>query len=109
MSSILDYTNTIFVFHQISGISLTRGKEFRKYWPQVFELEENKATNEWWIGNWLIDGFNATYKNISASFLKVGDESMSAIRFRTTEKRELTSLVLYFPQAGATGDRVQEI
>ena len=54
----------------------------------------------------LIYGFNTACKNIAASFLKVGDESMGAIRFRTAEKRELTSLVLYFPQARTNGKRV---
>ena len=30
-------------FYQIYGISITRGKEFRNYWPQVFESEADKA------------------------------------------------------------------
>ena len=37
----------------------------------------------------LINGFNAACNNIAASDLKVGDESMSAIRFRTTAKGNL--------------------
>ena len=40
----------------------------------------------------LIDGFNIACKNIAASFLKVGDESMSAIRFRTTAEGNLPHL-----------------
>ena len=44
----------------------------------------------------LIDGFNVACKNISASYLKVGDESMSAIRFRTTAKGNLTHLSYIF-------------
>ena len=40
----------------------------------------------------LIAGFNAACKNIAASFLKVGDESMGAIRFRTTAKGNLPHL-----------------
>ena len=32
----------------------------------------------------LIDEFNVAFKNIAASYLKVGGESMSAIRFQTT-------------------------
>ena len=43
-------------------------------------------------GIFLIDGFNAACKNIAASFLKVEDESMSAIRFRTTTKGNLPHL-----------------
>ena len=39
-----------------------------------------------------IDGFSTACKNIAASFLKVGGESMSAIRFRTTAKGDLPHL-----------------
>ena len=76
-----------FPSHQISGISLTRGKQFRRFWPQGFELEADMNTDEWWRAKHLFDGFNTAIKNIAASFLKLGDESMSAIRFWTTEKR----------------------
>ena len=40
----------------------------------------------------LINGFNAACNNIAASFLKVGDESMSAIRFWKTAKGNLPHL-----------------
>ena len=40
----------------------------------------------------LFDGFNTACKNISASFMKVGDESMSTIRFRATAKVSLPHL-----------------
>ena len=40
----------------------------------------------------LIDGFNAECKNISASLLKVGGDSMRKIRFRTTAKVNLPHL-----------------
>ena len=40
----------------------------------------------------LIDGFNTECKNISASSLKVGYESMSEISFRTTAKGDLSHL-----------------
>ena len=39
---------TPFSFHRISVISLTRGMEFRNYWPQVFESEADRAKDEWW-------------------------------------------------------------
>ena len=60
--------------------------------PQGFESEADKAKCEWWRAKLLIDGFNTTCKNIAASFLKVGDESMSAIRFWTTSKGNLPHL-----------------
>ena len=40
----------------------------------------------------LIDGFNVVCKNIAASFLEVGGDSISAIRFRTTAKGDLPYL-----------------
>ena len=46
-------------------------------------------TYELWMLKLLIDGFNEAFNNISVSYLKVGDESMSVIRFRTTEKVNL--------------------
>ena len=46
-------------------------------------------TDDWWRAKHLFDGFNTACKNIAARFLKVGDESMSAIRFWTTAKGNL--------------------
>ena len=96
---------TNFFSHQISGIYLTRGKEFRKYWPQRFESEADKAKDEWWREIFLIDDFNAACKNIADSFLKVGDESMSAIRFRKTTKGNLPHLyyISHEPEPLVTG------
>ena len=44
----------------------------------------------------LIDVFNAACNNIDASFLNVGDESIGAIRFRTTTKGNLPHLSYIF-------------
>ena len=52
-------------------------------------MEEVKATYEWWREKFSTNGLNAACKNISASSMKVGDESMSAIHFRTTAKGNL--------------------
>ena len=48
----------------------------------------------------LIYGFNAACNNIDASFLKVGDESMSAIYFWTKAKGDLPHLsyIFYKPE-----------
>ena len=94
LSSLLfyDYTNTLFLSHHICGISITSEKELRNHWPKVFELEEEKATYKWWRAKLSINCFNETCNNISASSLKFGDESMSAIRFWTTTKGNLTHL-----------------
>ena len=53
-------------------------------------------TYEWWRAKLLFDGFNTACKNVAASFWKVGDESMSAIWFRTTEKGNLPHLSYIF-------------
>ena len=55
----------------------------------------------------LIDGFNAACNNIDASFLNVGDESMSAIRFRTTEKGNLPHLSYIFCKAEQLGTELK--
>ena len=73
-------------FCHICSISHIRGKEFRKYWTQGFDSEEENDSYKWWRERLLINGFNKAWKNIAASYLKVGNESMSAIRFWTTEK-----------------------
>ena len=59
-------------------------------------MEEDNDTDEWWMGEFLIYGFNEKCKNIASSYLKIGDDSMSAIRFQTTAKRELLHLSYIF-------------
>ena len=88
---LLFYIMTILTpfFYQIFGISHTRGKEFRKYWPQGFKSEEDKDSDEWRGARLLIYGFNEACKNVADSYMKVEDESMSAIRFRTSVKGDL--------------------
>ena len=50
-------------------------------------MVEGKFVNQW---------LNAACNNIAASFLKVGDESMSTIRFWTTAKGNLLHLPYIF-------------
>ena len=65
----------------ICEISLTRGEEFRNYGTKISDSEDYKATDEQWRSKLLIDGSNESCNNISAIYLKVGDESMSAVCF----------------------------
>ena len=44
----------------------------------------------------LIYGFNEACSNIATSYIKVGDESMSAIRFLTRSKGDLPYLSYIF-------------
>ena len=100
---------TPFFFHHIYDISLTIGKEFRKYWPQGFELEAYKATYECWREKLLFNGFNMAYNNIAASFLKVGDESTSAIRFQMTAKGNLPRLSYIFRKPEPLGTEFKTV
>ena len=84
--SFLMTTLTPFFTRRICGIYHTRGKEFKKYWSKGLGSEEDKDAYEWCRSKLLIYGFNNACNTIAAGYLKVGDESMSAIRFRTTEK-----------------------
>ena len=66
-------------------------------------------TDEWWRAKHLFDGFNIASKNIAASFLKVGDESMSAIRFRTTSKGNLPHLSYIFRKPEPLGTKFNTV
>ena len=57
----------------------------------------------------LIDGFNVVCKNIAASSLKVGDESMSAIRFRTKAKGNLPHLSYIFRKPEPLGTEFKKV
>ena len=65
--------------------------------------------DEWWRAKHLLYGFNNACKNIAASFLKVGDESMSAIRFWTTAKGNLTHLSYIFRKPDSLGTKFKTV
>ena len=79
----------IFLHLQVCGISLTRFKEFRTFWPCSFVDPLIKGTNNFWKIRGLIDGFNESRGQIASGKEKNADESMSAIRFRTNPKGDL--------------------
>ena len=60
-------------------------------------------------GKTFIDGFNTASKNIAASFLKVGDESMSAIRFLKTAKGNLPHLSYIFRKPEILGTEFKTV
>ena len=51
----------------------------------------------------LIDGFNKSFNNIAAIYIKVGEESTSMIRFWTTPKGNLTHLSYIFRKPESLG------
>ena len=55
-------------------------------------MKRNEEEDKWWRTRILIDGFDEACSNIASSYLKVGDESMSAIRFFTSSKGKLPHL-----------------
>ena len=66
-------------------------------------MEEDKDEDEWCRARLLIDVFNELCSNIAASYHKVGDESMSAIRFCKTLKGDLLHLSYIFRKPEALG------
>ena len=66
-------------------------------------------TYEWWRAKHLFDGFNTACKNIAASFLKVGDESMSATWFRTMAKGNLPHLSYIFRKPEPLGTEFKTV
>ena len=71
-SSLLYYDYTDTPPHHICSISHTRGKEFSKYFPQVFDSEKDKESYVWWRERLIINSLNEACNNIAASYLKVG-------------------------------------
>ena len=57
----------------------------------------------------LIDIFNEALKNIAHSFLKVRDDSISAIRFRTTAKGKLPHLSYIFHNPEPLGTKFKTV
>ena len=79
----------LFLHLQVCGISLTRFKEFRKFWPCYFFDPLVKGTDNFWKIRGLIDGFNGQHRKIDSGVGKTADESMSAIRLLTNPKGDL--------------------
>ena len=71
-------------------------------------MEEDKATYEWRREKFLIDGFNGEC-NIVASYLKVGDESMSTINFPMKAKWNLPHLSYIFRKPEPLGTEFKTV
>ena len=54
----------------------------------------------------MIDGFNKACSNISSIYLKIGDESTSAIQFHTTSKGDLPHLSYIFCKPELLGTEI---
>ena len=70
-------------------ISLTRFKEFRKFWTCYFVAPLVTDTDKFWKIRGLIEGFNELCRHIASGVGKTADESMSVIKFRTNPKGDL--------------------
>ena len=60
-------------------------------------------------GGGLIDGFNEVSNNIASGYLKVGNDSMSEIRFCTTQKGKLPHLSYIFCKTEPMGDEFKTV
>ena len=85
-----DYLS-IFIHLQFCGISLTRFNEFRTFWPCSFVDPLVKGTDKLWKIRGLIGRFNESRKKLLQGKEKYADESMNAIKSRTTPKGDLTN------------------
>ena len=74
---------------QFCGISLKMFKEFGTFWPCYFISPSGKSTNNLWKVHGLIDVFNESRRQIASGVEKAEYESMRAIQFCTTPKRDL--------------------
>ena len=59
--------------------------------------------------SFLIDRFNESCSNIAASYLKVGDESMSLIKFSTTSEGDLPHLSYIFCKPEPLGTEINMV
>ena len=59
-------------------------------------MEEDKDKYEWQRSKFLINGLNESVKHIAASYLNVGDDSMSVVCFQTTAKGDLPHVSYIF-------------
>jgi hypothetical protein len=68
------------------GMPYWRFEQFRKFSPAMWKKKEMEGTDEWWQGISMTDEFNKRRKKlVSASREKTADESMCAMRPRTTK------------------------
>ena len=88
---------------------MTRFKEFRKFFPCYFVDPLVKVTNNFWKIRGLIDGLNNLRRQIASGRDKTADESMSAIRFRTTPKGDLTHYSYIFGEPEPSGTEMKNV
>ena len=94
---------------QVCGISLTRFKEFRTFWPCSFVDQSVKVTGNFWKIRGLIDGFNKSRSQIASGREKTADESMSAIRFLTTPIGDLPHYSYIFVKPDPLGTEMKNV
>ena len=88
---------------------MTRFKEFRIFWPCSFVDPLVKVTDNLWKIRGLIDGFNESRRQIALGREKNSDDSMSAIRFRTTPKGDLRHYSYIFRKPEPLGTEMKNV
>ena len=71
---------------QVRGVSLTRFKDFKAFWPCSFAYPTVNGIDNFWELRGLIDGFNDSRRKIYSGVVKTANVSMSAIQFCTPLK-----------------------
>ena len=75
---------------------------FGKYWPTLFDSKEDKGSYKWCRMRLLANGLNDLCNKIGGRYLKVRNESASAI-FWTTPKGNLTHFPCIFHKSEPLG------
>ena len=88
---------------------MTRFKKFRTFWPCSFVDSLVKVTDNFWKIRGLIDRFNESRRQIDSGKEKIADESMSAIRFRTTPKGDLPHYSYIFRNLEPLGTEMNNV
>ena len=99
----------IFLHLQVCGISLTSFKYFWTFRPCSFVDPLVKVVDNFWKICGLIDGFNESRSQIASGKEKTADESMSAIRFRTTPKGDLPHYSYIFRKMEPLGTEMKNV
>ena len=90
-------------FHpRVDGVS-------SRFWSCSFVDPLVKVTNNFWKIRGLIDGLNELRRQIASGREKTADESMRAIRFRTTPKQDLPHYSYIFRKPETLGTEMNNV
>ena len=94
---------------QVCGVPLTSFKKFKAFWECYFTYLVVKGIDNFWNFWGLVDGFKELCRQIASGVVKTADESMSAIRFRTTPIGNLPHYSYIFWKPKPLGKEIKNV